>query len=73
MTGRHNKRVFRITDNNGDERAPYALLDDTDIVIRVHHQVSVLSDIAFDLGADEVRHDEDLVRADERFRRGKRE
>ena len=70
MTGRH-KRTFRITDNDGDERAPYALLDDSDTVVRVHHQISVLSDLAFDLGADEVRHDENLVTADERFRRGK--
>lgn len=74
MTERHKAlKVFRIVDNViDDERAPYALLDESDTVIRVASRPSTLSDIAFDLGADEVRHDEDLVKAEDRFRMGAR-
>lgn len=59
------KRKFRIIDNPADdERAPFALLDPDGTVIRVHTRVSYLADLAFDsYGADEVRHDEDLIRA----------
>lgn len=66
-TTKKQKVVFRIVDNIGDEAAPYALVDPTDTVIRVHNKRSVLVDIAFDKGADLVEHDEDLVKAEERF------
>jgi hypothetical protein len=57
------KRVFRIEENAGDPdgEARLALHDDSDQVVRVHTSPRVLADIAFDRGADEVQHNEDLV------------
>lgn len=54
---RTKKRIFRIDENAvGDEKSPYALIDDTDTIVRVHDRPSVLASIGFDLGADEVVH-----------------
>lgn len=65
MNPRPKRTVYRIIDNPvGDEHAPYALLNPDSEVIRVHTRVSYLADLAFDqYGADEVRHDENLIRA----------
>lgn len=58
-------KVFRITDNPVDPKAPYALIDETNTVVRVHTSAKFLATLAFDYyRADEVRHDEDLLRAD---------
>lgn len=52
------KRVYRITDNGVDERAPYALVDPESTVVAVAARVSDLASLAFDHhNADEVRHD----------------
>lgn len=61
------KRTFRIIDNTVSDQAPYGLVDDTDTVIRVSASRTCLVDLAFAQGADEVRHDEDLVLAESRF------
>lgn len=60
------KRRFKILDNPiRDSRASqYILVDDQDQVVHVGPSVYGVADYAFDcLGADEVRHDECLVRA----------
>ena len=49
---------YTITES-GDERHPYALLDETDTVVRVDTEPAKLSRWAFDNGADEVRHEYD--------------
>ncbi len=53
------KRVFRIENNSAsDDRSLYALIDDTDTIVRVHDRPSVLASIGFDVyGADEVKHE----------------
>ncbi len=61
------KRVFRIVDSaTGDLRDPYALLDDSDTVLRVSANRALLAFHAFNNGADEVSHDYDLVKAEGR-------
>lgn len=50
------KRVMRVT-FSGDERFPYSLVDDEDIVIRVAARPGELAAAAFDcFQADEVIH-----------------
>lgn len=63
--GQRPKRRFRIEENpSGDERYPFALFDPDDVIVRVSDRPSHLSAIAFDdYRADEVRHDEDLIKA----------
>ncbi len=62
---KRDKRVFRVADNvvDEDERYPYVLIDETDTVIRLGQRISELVDEAFDRGADEVKHEENLIKA----------
>ena len=57
------KRRFRIEDNHRDQsgEAPLVLIGDDDQVVAVHSSSRVLADMGFASGADEVRHNEDLV------------
>lgn len=58
------KKVFRIVDFN-DVAAPYPLLDPDGLMIRAAYDPRELSKYAFDsLGADEVCHEEDLIKAE---------
>lgn len=59
------KRVFKIETNVSDPGgSPLVLIDDSDEVVRTGDRAAVLADIAFDtLGADEVWHGYQLVRA----------
>lgn len=70
MSPKKTKRIYRIIDVDND-RHPFGLVDpDTDVVIRIDERPRYLADYAFDeLGADEVRHDENLIRAEAHFRR----
>ncbi len=69
MNRKSAKRVFRIIDNGVDEARPYALLNPEGEVIQVGDRPRRLADWAFDIEkADEVRHDEDLILADQRAR-----
>jgi hypothetical protein len=67
---RHKKpiRVFRIIDNPSDARAPFALVNPEDEIVDVSDRVRLLADRAFARFGEEieVRHDEDLVRAEGR-------
>ena len=68
------KRIMRIVDNAVEsDRFPFALLDSTDMVLRIGSSVGDLRDFAFDvMNADEVRHDYDVAKAAERFSQGRR-
>ncbi len=50
------KRVYRIV-HSTDPRSRYALLDETDTVVAINDSVFVISALAFDGLADELRHD----------------
>lgn len=50
------KRVFRIT-HSGDPKFPCSLIDDTDTVRMLSASVFDLGGWAFEVGADEVRHE----------------
>lgn len=54
MTKRRRLRTFRIEDH--PVSVGFVLIDDTDVIVRVSDKVSILSGLAFDLGADEVTH-----------------
>lgn len=50
-------KTFTIVDGIGTAH-PYLLIDDTDTVVRTGSKPRELADWAFDVGADEVRHEE---------------
>lgn len=50
------KRIFRIT-YSGDPKFPYSLIDETDTVRMLSASLLDLGGWAFEVGADEVRHE----------------
>lgn len=58
------RKVYRIVDAAAGTPEPFNLLDPSGLCIRTGHNTQDLADYALESGlADDVRHDEDLVKA----------
>lgn len=70
------RKKFTIIDNPDPAQSgvePYCLIDDAHQILKVSTNPARLADWAFDmLSADEVRHDEDLIKARDRNARTRR-
>ena len=49
--------VANVIDAQTDQRHPFALLNESNTVLRVADRPGILADLGFELGADEVVHE----------------